>query len=74
MAEALARAGYRRVYNLEGGIFEWANRGHPVYDVRGNRTRGVHPYDRIWGRMLNRRLHRSTPPPMPVVPRRAPRR
>ena len=39
-------------YNLEGGIFRWANEGHPV--VRGDRrVRAVHPYDETWGRLLD---------------------
>lgn len=60
VADALRRAGYRRVYNLEGGIFEWANRGLPV--VRGSRpVRAVHPYDGTWGLLLDRELHAYRP-------------
>jgi len=43
------------VYNLDGGIFEWANNGKAV--VRdGRRVRRVHPYDSHWGRFLKREL------------------
>lgn len=43
------------VYNLDGGIFEWANSGKAV--VRdGRRVRRVHPYDTHWGRFLKREL------------------
>jgi rhodanese-related sulfurtransferase len=57
VAERLRRAGFRDVYNLEGGIFGWANAGRPVF--RGTeRVRVVHPYDAVWGRLLSRPLHR----------------
>ena len=55
LAQELARRGYTRVANLEGSIFEWANKGYPVY--RGSdRVRVVHPYDSSWGTLLEGRL------------------
>jgi rhodanese-related sulfurtransferase len=60
IAERLARAGVRDVYNLHGGIISWANAGRPV--VRGDAVvRAVHPYDAVWGRMLDARLHAYRP-------------
>lgn len=60
VAEAIARAGHREVYNLEGGIFAWANEGREV--VRdGRAVRAVHPYDETWGRLLRRELHAYAP-------------
>lgn len=57
LGQRLRAAGYQRVYNLQGGIFQWANEGRPVY--RGAaRVELVHPYDRDWGRLLLER-HRS---------------
>lgn len=54
IADRLRAAGYTRVYNLEGGLFQWANEGRAFY--RGNeRASQVHPYDAIWGRLLNER-------------------
>lgn len=51
MATRLRAAGYRRVYNLQGGVFHWANEGRPVF--RGSQeAERVHPYDEDWGRML----------------------
>jgi rhodanese-related sulfurtransferase len=51
VAEALQRAGYRDVHNLEGGIFTWANEGRPLY--RGDRrVFTVHAFNRDWGRLL----------------------
>ena len=56
LVERLMRQGYSDVSNLEGSIFEWANRGYPV--VRdGQEVRQVHPYDREWGRLLEEDLH-----------------
>jgi rhodanese-related sulfurtransferase len=56
VANALIQAGHAEVYNLEGGIFGWANRGRALY--RGERrVRVVHPYDALWGRFLDRSLH-----------------
>lgn len=55
LAERLEEAGFTNVVNLEGSIFAWANEGRPVY--RGDRrVRAVHPYDSVWGRLLNEEL------------------
>ena len=55
MAGFLQKRGFRKVYNLEGSIFAWANEGRPVY--RGDeRVRVVHPYDRVWGKLLKKVL------------------
>ena len=54
-ARELMRSGYTQVANLEGSIFEWANKNFPVY--RGAEAVSVvHPYDASWGRLLDRRL------------------
>jgi rhodanese-related sulfurtransferase len=51
IVEQIQRAGVRTVYNLEGGIFAWANQGRPVYRENA-RAELVHPYDELWGRLL----------------------
>ncbi|RZO48481.1 MAG: rhodanese-like domain-containing protein, partial [Sandaracinaceae bacterium] len=51
VADRMREAGFTDVYNLEGGIFAWANAGRPVFDG-ARRARQVHPYDEVWGRML----------------------
>lgn len=56
MARQLRAAGYSNVSNLEGSIFEWANGGHPV-ERDGRRVEQVHPYNRLWGRLLDGDLH-----------------
>ena len=56
MTERLRAAGFSRAVNLEGSIFRWANEGRPV--VRdGERVRQVHPYNRLWGQLLDDELH-----------------
>ncbi len=55
LAQFLMKKGYTGIYNLEGSIFAWANEGRPVY--RGKeRVKVVHPYDKIWGRLLKESL------------------
>jgi rhodanese-related sulfurtransferase len=54
----LRAGGVRNVYNLLGGLFEWANQGRPLY--RGaTRAYGAHPYDRLWGTLLRPELRRA---------------
>lgn len=51
--EDLERAGIQNVYNLEGGLFDWANQDRPIY--RGEeRVDEVHPFNRLWGLLLRR--------------------
>lgn len=55
MARRLSKAGFTRVYNLEGGIFQWANEGRAVY--RGAERVGVvHPYSKSWSGYLDEPL------------------
>lgn len=62
LATSLGRsgAGGAPVYNLEGSIFEWANRGLPVVASHGQ-TAKVHPYNRQWSRLLSRELWSREP-------------
>ena len=55
MAGYLEKKGFRKVFNLEGSIFAWANEGRPVYRG-GERVHEVHPYDRVWGKLLKKTL------------------
>lgn len=55
MAGFLQKRGFEKVYNLEGSIFAWANEGRPVYRG-GERVQVVHPYDRVWGKLLKKVL------------------
>ncbi len=53
IAEKLIAAGYQQVYNLYGGVFEWINQGHPVFDLQGE-TNQIHAYNKLWGVWLQR--------------------
>lgn len=45
--------GYTNVYNLYGGIFEWANQAKPLYDDTKVPTKKVHAYNKFFGIWLN---------------------
>lgn len=53
VTEQLRAAGYSDVSNLYGGIFEWVNQRHPVFNDQGE-TSEVHAYSRTWGVWLRR--------------------
>jgi rhodanese-related sulfurtransferase len=48
IAEKLLHAGYKNIYNLHGGIFEWINSGQPVYKLNGAQTSEIHTYSKDW--------------------------
>lgn len=51
IGERLKNMGFKNIQNLYGGIFDWVNRGYPIY--RNNQqTQNVHPYDKFWGKFL----------------------
>ena len=63
LADFLARQGYGNAVDLDGGIFQWANDGRPVF--RNDRpTTEVHPYDGRWRWLLESR-YRADAPPLP---------
>lgn len=53
IGKKLQAAGFTQVYNLYGGIIQWANDNKPL--VAGDQpTKKVHTYSRIWGIWLNK--------------------
>ena len=50
----LIAAGFTRVQNLYGSLFEWVNQGYPVVDGAGLPTLRVHAYSPAWGVWLNK--------------------
>jgi rhodanese-related sulfurtransferase len=54
IAEKLIANGYTSVYNLYGGIFDWVNKGYPVYDDNKKRTEKVHVFSKKWGVYLSK--------------------
>ncbi len=53
LGERLHALGFRNVRNLYGGLFEWVNEGHEVYNAQGP-TQNVHPYSVLWSPWLKR--------------------
>ena len=60
--QALA-TGALSVANLRGGIFRWYNEGRAVHDD-ADTTDAIHPYDRIWGVLVNQRDPQRDPTPV----------
>jgi rhodanese-related sulfurtransferase len=60
LVERLTKEGFTDAKNLEGSIFEWANKGYPV-ERDGAPVQEVHPYDAEWGRLLDPSLHANQP-------------
>lgn len=60
LAKRMEEAGILNVVNLRGSIFQWANQGLPVYRD-GEEVKAVHPYDRVWGVLLNSELRKYEP-------------
>ncbi|XP_067864635.1 uncharacterized protein [Heptranchias perlo] len=48
--------GSLKVYNLEGGLVKWANERKPIVDGTNQPTSLVHPYNAVWGQLLEPRL------------------
>jgi rhodanese-related sulfurtransferase len=52
IAEKLKKEGYSNVLNLYGGIFEWKNKGNPVFDSEVKITEKVHAFSEEWSKWL----------------------
>ncbi len=52
IAERLQAEGFRKVYNLYGGIFEWVNRGLPLESDDGAPAHSVHTYNKRWSKWV----------------------
>lgn len=52
IAHQLREAGYINVKNLYGGIFEWKNQKHPVYNINGIETDSLHAFSKQWSKWL----------------------
>ncbi len=53
VGEQLQKAGFKKVYNVYGGIFNWANSGYVLIDKNGKSTTKVHGYNNDWSQWLN---------------------
>ncbi len=54
VAEKLKNEGFTNVENLYGGIFEWKNKGYPVFDSLNIETQKVHAFSKPWGKWLEK--------------------
>jgi rhodanese-related sulfurtransferase len=55
IGKKLREAGFTSVFNLWGGLFDWANNGNPVF-ANDQEVKFVHPYNNNWGKWLNPEL------------------
>jgi rhodanese-related sulfurtransferase len=53
IAEKLSKAGFKKVYNLYGSIFEWANRGHLIVNKEDKPTKKLHTYNKEWSKWVD---------------------
>lgn len=54
VGEQLQKAGFSRVRNLYGGLFEWVNEGNVTVAAHDSVTTRVHAFSRTWGIWLQR--------------------
>lgn len=54
IGEKLKKLGYKNVYNLYGGIFEWKNKGGIVIDNNNQTTDKVHTFNKEWSVYLEK--------------------
>ena len=45
-----------KVFNLEGGVFQWACEGRGMVNSEGEVVTTVHPYSSFWGKLLPQNL------------------
>ena len=54
IGEQLQDAGYKKVFNLYGGIFDWHNQDQPIFDMQNKETKRIHAYDSFWGKFITK--------------------
>ena len=59
IGKQLREIGYTSVFNLYGGLFDWANNGNKIYNSSGE-IEIVHPYNKKWGKWLKLELRGET--------------
>ncbi len=58
IGEQLQKLGFTQVYNLYGGIFDWANQNQPLINSSNSKTNQVHGYSPSWGKWLNSNIEK----------------
>lgn len=54
IGEKLKKEGYKNVYNLYGGIFEWKNKGFSVLNFEETETQKIHVFNKQWSKWLKK--------------------
>jgi len=54
ISEKLKNIGYKNVYNLYGGIFEWKNNDLPLVNLSNKTTNDVHVFSSEWEKWLSK--------------------
>ncbi len=54
IGEKLIDKGYKNVFNLYGGMFEWYYQGFPLVDMNKKETDKIHAYNTEWARWLRK--------------------
>jgi rhodanese-related sulfurtransferase len=54
VGERLIQLGYKNVFNIYGGIFQWKNKGFEVVNKYNQPTDSVHTYNKDWSEWLQR--------------------
>lgn len=59
IGEKLQKAGFSKVYNLYGSLFEWVNNGYEIKDATEKPTSKIHTYNKKWSKwVLNEKYNR----------------
>ncbi|MEM6522986.1 MAG: rhodanese-like domain-containing protein [Bacteroidota bacterium] len=54
IGERLQELGFKNVYNLYGGIFDWKNKDNSVVNQKNLETDSVHTYNKSWSKWLKK--------------------
>ncbi|MBN4073705.1 MAG: sulfurtransferase [Gammaproteobacteria bacterium] len=60
--DALHEKGAIQSYNMKGGLFAWHNELRPLENAQSE-TQLIHPYNRRWGKLVDRKSLTSYSPP-----------
>ena len=54
IGKKIKEMGFKKVFNLSGGLFQWKNQGYTVVNNQNQVTDSIHAYDRLWGQYLKK--------------------
>ena len=52
IGEKIKEMGFVNVYNLYGGIFDWANQNQPLVNNENEKTNKIHGYNENWSKWI----------------------